>query len=72
MKEALDESLAADLKVLGNISEDPGEGTDAEGTVLRNGDVMLSTLDCGQAKMATCLARDLVPEDTQGLREILA
>jgi hypothetical protein len=72
MKEALDEILAADRKVLGNIYEDPGEVADAEGTVPGDGDVMLSALDCGQAKMTTRLAGDLVPEDPQGLREILA
>ena len=71
MEEALDEILAADLKVLGNISKDPGKGADAKGTVQRDGEVMLSALDCGQAQMTTRLAGDLVSKDFQAPGQLL-
>ncbi len=59
-EEALEELLAGQLKVLGHVSQDRGEGADTEGTVLGDGNMMLATFHGGQAEMATSVMRDVM------------
>lgn len=56
--------------MLSDVSQDAGEGPDAEVRVKGNRDVMLATLHSGEPNMATCLTRYPVAQVSEGLGEM--
>ena len=66
-EELIQEFVTTDAKVLGYIGEDPRQRADPQRCVVRDCDMMLSTLLRGETHVASVLSRDLVaqrPEST--------
>jgi hypothetical protein len=61
-EQALDQRLPSRTKVRDDVAQDAHERADPEGGMTWDGDVMLSTLECSQAKMAPGLAGHPVTE----------
>jgi hypothetical protein len=55
-EQALDQRVSSRTKVGGDVAQDTRERADPEGRVTRDGDMMLTTFEGGQAKMAPGLA----------------
>lgn len=64
-EDSLFDSGAAHLEMLRHIRKDGGEGTDSEGRMARNGDVVLAAFEGGEAKVATSLPGDAVSADRE-------
>jgi hypothetical protein len=70
-KEPLGKFVAAQFKVRRDVTKDSGQGPDAKGIVLWNGDVVFAVLLSGQAQVAAGLTSDLIAKLAEGVREIV-
>jgi hypothetical protein len=71
-EEIVQQLVAADPEVLGDIGEDRCEGADTDGVVPRCGDVVLAAPAGRKTDMAPGLPSDLIPDLAERFRQPLA
>ena len=70
-EQTLDQLLPCEVEVLGNVTKDTGQSAHAERGVARHGDVVLTALRGGKAKVAPGLTGQAVAQGAKHLREIV-
>jgi hypothetical protein len=71
-RQAFDQRLSAQAKVLSDVAQDASQRPDPEGRVPRNSDMMFTALEGGQPNMAAGLTAHPVAEVSERLRGIVA
>ena len=65
-EQTLDQLVACEAEVLGNVAEHPGQSPDRAGRVPRPGDMVLAAVGGGEAKMALGLTGQPEAQDAEG------